>query len=262
MTPVLRYAEEPDRTATPEQRNRLMKAKNESKLELPNVVDKAQWQTARDALLVKEKAATHARDALAAERRRLPMYRIDKPYVFAGPKGNVSLLDLFEGRRQLFLYHFMFAPPVPGWPDAGCVGCSMVADQFGHLAHLHARDISLCLVSRAPLVNIETFKKRMGWTYPWYSSDGTDFNRDFGLTTDKGENYGLSVFIHDGKDIYRTYFTDGRGVEGLNIWTFYDLTPFGRQEEWEDSPTGWPQTKPFAWWRRHDEYGKENAGGH
>lgn len=239
-----------------------MKKKNQSDIQFPKIVDQAQWQKARDALLVKEKNATHARDALAAERRRLPMVRIDKKYVFAGPKGKMSLLDLFEGRRQLLLYHFMFAPPVSGWPDAGCVGCSMVGDQFGHLAHFHARDTSLCLVSLAPLKNIEKFKKRMGWPYPWYSSEGTDFNKDFGLTTDKGETYGLSVFIHDGKEVYRTYFTNGRGVEGLNIWTFLDLTPLGRQEEWEDSPPGRPQSKPYVWWRRHDEYGKETGGKH
>ena len=239
-----------------------MKAKNQSEINFPKIADQAEWQKARDALLVKEKAATRARDALAAERRRLPMVRIDKKYVFAGPKGKMSLLDLFEGRRQLILYHFMFAPPVKGWPDAGCVGCSMVADQFGHTAHFHARDTSFCLVSRAPLKNIEKYKKRMGWTYPWYSSEGTDFNKDFGLTTDKDEKYGLSVFIHDDKDVFRTYFTDGRGVEALNIWTYLDLTPLGRQEEWEDSPAGWPQTKTFAWWRRHDEYGKDSGGQH
>jgi predicted dithiol-disulfide oxidoreductase (DUF899 family) len=239
-----------------------MNAKNESAIQFPKIVDQAEWQKARQAFLIKEKAATRARDALAAERRRLPMVKIDKKYVFAGPKGGVSLLDLFEGRRQLILYHFMFAPPVAGWPDAGCVGCSMVTDQFGHLPHFHARDTSFCLVSRAPLTNIERFKKRMGWTYPWYSSDGSDFNADLGLTTEKGENYGLSVFIHNDKDVYRTYFTDGRGIEGLNIWTFLDLTPFGRQEDWEDSPAGWPQTKKFAWWRRHDEYGKESGEKH
>ena len=238
-----------------------MKTKNENAIKFPKIVHQAEWQKARDALLVKEKAATRARDALAAERRRLPMVRIDKKYVFDGPKGKVSLLDLFDGRRQLLLYHFMFAPPVGGWPDAGCVGCSMVTDQFGHPAHLHARDTSFCLVSLAPLKNIEKFMKRMGWTYPWYSSEGADFNADFGLTTEKAENYGLSVFIHDGKDIYRTYFTDGRGVEGLNIWTFLDLTPLGRQEEWEDSPAGGPRTKPFVWWRRHDEYGKNDSKG-
>jgi predicted dithiol-disulfide oxidoreductase (DUF899 family) len=237
-----------------------MKAKSKSAIKFPKIVDQAEWQKARDALLVKEKAATRARDALAAERRRLPMVRIDKKYTFDGPKGKISLLDLFEGRRQLILYHFMFAPPVGGWPDAGCVGCSMVTDQFGNPAHLHARDTSFCLVSLAPLKNIKRFKKRMGWTLPWYSSEGTEFNADFGLTTDKGENYGLSVFIHDGKDVYRTYFTDGRGVEALNIWTFLDLTPLGRLEEWEDSPAGGPRTKPFVWWRRHDEYGNDSGG--
>lgn len=239
-----------------------MKTNSESEIRFPKIVEQAQWQQARDAVLVKEKAATRARDAVAAERRRLPMVRVDKPYVFAGPKGNLSLLDLFEGRRQLLLYHFMFAPPVSGWPDAGCVGCSMVTDQFGHLAHFHARDISLCLVSVAPLKQLQKFKKRMGWPYPWYSSEGSDFNRDLGLTTDEGENYGLSAFIHDDKDVYRTYFTDGRGVEGLNIWTFLDLTPLGRLEDWQDSPSGGPRTKPFAWWRRHDEYDGESGAKH
>ena len=237
-----------------------MKTTNENAINFPKIVDQAQWQKARDALLVKEKAATHARDALAAERRRLPMVKIDKKYVFTGPKGEMSLLDLFEGRRQLLLYHFMFAPPVSGWPDAGCVGCSMVTDQFGHIAHLHARDTSFCLVSLAPLKNIEKFKKRMGWPYPWYSSDGTDFNKDFGLTTDKFENYGLSVFIHDDQDVYRTYFTDGRGVEGLNVWTLLDLHPSARLEEWEDSAhRRTSHVKPFVWWRRHDEYGKQDS---
>jgi predicted dithiol-disulfide oxidoreductase (DUF899 family) len=138
----------------------------------------------------------------------------------------------------------------------------MVTDQFGHPAHLHARDTSFCLVSLAPLKNIEKFKKRMGWNYPWYSSEGTDFNKDFGLTTDKGENYGLSVFIHDGKDVYRTYFTNGRGMEGLNIWNYLDLTPLGRQEEWQDSPAGGARSKPGDWWRRHDDYGNEKGGEH
>src|SRR5580693_122940 len=157
-----------------------MNTESEIAIEFPKIVDKAEWQKARGALLVKEKAATHARDALAAERRRLPMVKVDKKYVFAGPKGKMSLLDLFEGRRQLILYHFMFAPPVPGWPDAGCVGCSMVTDQFGHIAHFHARNTSFYLVSRAPLTNIQKYKKRMGWNYPWVSSDGTSFNADFG----------------------------------------------------------------------------------
>jgi predicted dithiol-disulfide oxidoreductase (DUF899 family) len=167
----------------------------------------------------------------------------------------VSFLDLFEGRRQLILYHFMFGPGAHGWPDAGCDGCSMFVDQVGHLAHLHARDTSFVLVSIASISSIERYRKRMGWTIPWFSSAGTDFNRDFGVTTDEGETFGLSVFLRAGEHVYRTYFTSGRGVEALgSVWTFLDLTPLGRQETWENSPEGWPQGAPYAWWRRHDEY--------
>ncbi len=224
---------------------------------LPEVVSQAEWQAAHEALLAKEKEATRARDALAAERRRQPMVRIDKDYVFDGPRGKATLLDLFDGRRQLVVYHFMFAPGVDGWPDAGCPGCSMVADQVGHLAHLHARDTSLVFVSRAPLENLERYRRRMGWSVPWYSSAASDFNRDFGLTTDEYETFGLSVFFRDGDDVYRSYFTTQRGVEALGpAWSFLDLTPLGRQETWEDSPAGWPQTEPYRWWRRHDEYGR------
>jgi predicted dithiol-disulfide oxidoreductase (DUF899 family) len=222
---------------------------------LPRVVSPAEWQAAREKLLVKEKEATRARDALAAERRRLPMVQIEKDYGFEGPDCKASLLDLFDGRRQLIVYHFMFAPGVNGWPSAGCDGCSMVVDNLGHLAHLHARDTSLVLVSRAPLAKIEPYKERMGWTVPWLSSFGSDFNVDFGVTTDEGETFGLSVFLRDGDSVFRTYFTSGRGVEALGSnWTYLDLTPLGRQEEWEDSPDGWPQTPPYEWWRRHDEY--------
>jgi predicted dithiol-disulfide oxidoreductase (DUF899 family) len=225
---------------------------------LPQVVSPTEWQVAREALLVKEKEATRARDALAAERRRLPMVQIDKEYLFEGPDGKASLLDLFAGRRQLIVYHFMFAPGVGGWPEAGCPGCSMVVDNLGHLAHLHARDTSFVLVSVAPLAKIEPYKERMGWSVPWFSSFGGDFNVDFGVTTDGGETFGLSVFIRDGDGVYRTYFTSGRGVEALGSnWTFLDLTPLGRQELWEDSPDGWPQTPPLEWWRRHDEYEEE-----
>jgi predicted dithiol-disulfide oxidoreductase (DUF899 family) len=223
---------------------------------LPRVVSPAEWQVARDKLLRKEKAQTRARDALAAERRRFPMVKIDKNYVFEGSDGKARLVDLFDGRRQLILYHFMFAPGVDGWPEAGCPGCSFVVDHIGHLAHLHARNTSLVLVSRAPVANIKRYKRRMGWTVPWFSSSASDFNHDFGLTTDRGETFGLSVFLRDGQTVYRTYFTNGRGVEALGSpWTFLDLTPFGRQETWEDSPKGWPQTAPYRWWRRHDEYG-------
>jgi predicted dithiol-disulfide oxidoreductase (DUF899 family) len=226
----------------------------------PKIVSPSEWRAAHQKLLTKEKAATRARDALAAERRRLPMVRIDKDYRFEGPGGKVGLLDLFEGRRQLILYHFMFAPGVDGWPEAGCSGCSFFADQIGNLAHLHARDTSFVLVSRAPLANIQAYKQRMGWTVPWFSSFGSDFNVDFGLTSEAGETFGLSVFLREGDSVFRTYFTTRRGVEALgSTWTFLDLTPLGRQESWEDSPPGWPQTPPYQWWRRHDEYGEAAA---
>jgi predicted dithiol-disulfide oxidoreductase (DUF899 family) len=230
-------------------------------MNLPEVVSQDEWQVAHEKLLAKEKEATRARDALAAERRRQPIVQIDKDYVFEGPEGEASLLDLFEGRRQLIVYHFMFAPDVEGWPSAGCPGCSFVVDNIGHLAHLHARDTSLALVSRAPLAQIEQYKERMGWAVPWFSSSASDFNVDFGVTTDRGETFGLSVFLRDGDSVYRTYFTAGRGVEALgSTWTFLDLTPLGRQEDWEDSPAGHPQTAPYEWWRRHDEYTEVAAG--
>jgi predicted dithiol-disulfide oxidoreductase (DUF899 family) len=225
----------------------------------PPVVSPTEWQAARDALLAEEKEATRARDALAAKRRKLPRVRINKDYVFDGPDGKSSLLDLFEGRGQLLLYHFMFGPN----QDKGCVGCSMFVDQIGHLAHLHARDTSFALVSRAPLRKIAAYKDRMSWTIPWYSSSESDFNVDFcvGPATPQpeldqdGETFGLSVFLRDGDSVFRTYFTTARGVEALgSVWTFLDLTPLGRQEEWEDSPAGSPQTRPYEWWRRHYEY--------
>lgn len=221
----------------------------------PQVVSQAQWQQAHSELLAKEKAATQAHDALAAERRRQPMMRLDKTYVFDAATAKVNLLELFEGRDQLILYHFMFAPGVGGWPEAGCPGCSFFLDQVGNLAHLHARATSFAVVSRAPIANIERYQKRMGWRLPWYSSSGNDFNRDFGLSTDTGETHGLSVFLHDSGSIYRSYFTGARGIEALgSTWSLLDLTPYGRQETWEDSPEGWPQTPPYQWWRRHDEY--------
>jgi predicted dithiol-disulfide oxidoreductase (DUF899 family) len=231
-----------------------MKTKNRKAM--PDIVPLAGWQAEHERLLRKEKAATRERDALAAERRRMPMVQIDKDYVLEGPDGAARLLDLFEGRRQLIVYHFMFAPGVDGWPAAGCPGCSFFVDQIAHLSHLRARDTSLVLVSRAPLENIQAYQRRMGWTIPWYSSARSDFNDDFGLSTRQGETFGLSVFFRDGDRVFRTYFTAGRGVEMLgSAWSFLDLTPLGRQEEWEDSPEGWPQSPPYVWWRRHDEYG-------
>jgi predicted dithiol-disulfide oxidoreductase (DUF899 family) len=216
----------------------------------PPIVSGAEWSAAREALLVSEKEATRALDALAAERRRLPMVRIDKPYVFDGPRGRSSLLDLFDGRRQLMVYHFMFGPG-----SDPCTGCSSFTDNIGDLSHLHARDTSFVLVSRAPLAEIQAFQRRMGWNVPWYSSFGSDFNHDFGVTADEGESFGLSVFLRDGDDVHRTYFTSSRGVDRLRMdFNLLDLTPLGRQEEWEDSPEGWPQTPPYLWWRKHDEY--------
>jgi predicted dithiol-disulfide oxidoreductase (DUF899 family) len=222
---------------------------------LPKVVSREEWQRAREEFLIKEKAATRARDALNAERRRLPMVRIDKDYVFEGPDGKVRLIDLFEGRRQLIIYHFMFAPEVGGWPTAGCPGCSMVVDHIGPLEHLHARDTSLALVSLGPLANLEAYKKRMGWKVPWVSSADTSFNADFGLSTNEGETFGLSVFLRDGDTVYHTYFTTDRGIEVVvSSFILLDWTPLGRQETWEDSPPSWPQSEPYEWWRRHDEY--------
>jgi predicted dithiol-disulfide oxidoreductase (DUF899 family) len=222
-----------------------------TKLALPKIVSRAEWNVFREKLLAKEKAATWAGDALNAERRRLPMVRIEKDYVFGGLAGKASLLDLFEGRHQLILYHFMYHAD----EDRFCDGCSFFVDQVCHLAHLHARDTSFAVVARAPVAKIKVFKKRMGWTVPWFSSFGSDFNQDFGVTTEDGETFGLSVFLRDRDRVFHTYFTDGRGVEHLgSVWTFLDLTPYGRQETWEDSPKGRPQTPPYAWWRYHDKY--------
>ncbi len=223
---------------------------NKTREALPQVVSPEKWLQAREELLAKEKDLTRALDALAAQRRRLPMVRIEKKYVFDGPRGKASLVDLFDGRRQLIVYHFMFAPG-----SDPCTGCSSFADNIGHLAHLRARDTSLVLVSRAPLAEIQSYQQRMGWTVPWFSSHGSDFNSDFGVTTEDGESFGLSVFLRDGETVYRTYFTTARGADRLRIdFNLLDLTPLGRQEEWEDSPAGWPQTPPYVWWRKHDEY--------
>lgn len=228
-------------------------------MELPEVVSAEEWERALESHRAKEKEATRARDALAAERRRLPRVRIDKDYVLRGADGEASLLDLFEGRRQLLLYHFMFGPN----QTAGCDGCSMVVDGLPHLAHLHARDVSFVLVSRAPIEKLEAYRRRMGWEIPWYSSAESDFNVDFGVsppepqpdTYQDGETFGLSALLRDGSEAYRTYFTEARGVESLmSVWPLLDVTPFGRQETWEDSPEGYPQTPPYEWWRRHDEY--------
>lgn len=219
-------------------------------MNLPDVVSSSAWQAASEAFLVKEKRATRARDALAAERRRLPMMRVEKGYAFDGPAGRMSLLDLFDGRRQLITYRFFLAPDVDGWPEGGCPGCSMFTDQISHLAHFHARDTSMVLLSGVPQADIERVNARMGWSVPWFSTMD-DFSEDFGVD----QSFGLNVFLREGDDVHRTYFTTGRGGEALgSIWSFLDITPLGRQETWEDSPDGYPQTPPYEWWHRHDEY--------
>ena len=236
----------------------------QNQLDLPEVVSREEWLTARRALLEEEKELTRARDALNTERRRLPMVRMDKEYLFEGSDGRMKLVDLFEGRRQLIVYHFMFDP---AW-DAGCRSCSAWADHIarGHLTHLHARGTTLALVSRAPLVRIAPFRARMGWAVPWYSSHDSDFNYDFHVTLDESVapveyNYrtaeeheqagtayylegeqpielpGLSCFLRDGDEVFHTYSTYGRGGECVGgAYYFLDLTALGRQEEWEEPP--------------------------
>jgi predicted dithiol-disulfide oxidoreductase (DUF899 family) len=232
-------------------------------MELPKVVSAEEWEATNDRIIAKEKEATRASDALAAERRRQPMMRVEKAYEFDGPEGKASLLDLFEGRRQLFVYSFMFGPN----QEVGCDGCSMVVDQLTDIRHLHARDTSFALVSRAPLEKLLRYRERMGWDdIPWYSWGGGDYGVDLGLsppepqpgTYQDGEMFGLNAFLRDGDEIYRTYFTTYRGIEVIGpVWSFLDRSALGRQETWEDSPEGYPQTPPYEWWRRHDEYEEE-----
>ncbi|MEM7361146.1 MAG: DUF899 domain-containing protein [Pseudomonadota bacterium] len=223
---------------------------------LPSIVSKAEWQQALGELLEKEKELTRSRDALNAARRRMPMVKVEKDYTLVGEQGAVSLLDVFEGRRQLIVYHFMFGPD---W-QAGCEGCSWVRDAMTHPAHLNARDTTLVMASRAPREKFLAYQERMGWSnpVPWYSTLNSDFNYDFDATSEHGEEHGVSVFLRDGSDIYRTYYSGDRGVEYLGTqWSYLDLTPYGRQESWEDSPPGWPQSKPYEWCNRHDEYPEE-----
>ncbi len=213
---------------------------------MPDVVSPEQWQAARDALLAKEKAATRMLDDLAAQRRRLPMVAFPDGYVFEGPDGTATLVDLFDGRRQLVVYQFM-----DNGPDDYCPGCSGFIDNVGNLAHLNARDTTFVVVSNMPVAQLRAYWRRMGWTVPFYSSRGTSFSEDCGA----GRGFGMSVFLRDGTDVYRTYFTTARGVDRLRFdFNVLDLTPYGRQEEWEDSPAEWPQTKPYEWWRLHDQY--------
>jgi predicted dithiol-disulfide oxidoreductase (DUF899 family) len=219
----------------------------------PPVVPPQDWETARKQLLVKEKALTRARDALAAERRRMPWMAVEKSYEFEGAHGKASLLDLFDGRRQLIVYRAFFEPSVFGWPDQACRGCSMVADQVAHVAHLNARDTTLVFVSRAPYADITRLKARMGWDIPWYSATDS-FDVDFGVD----EWHGTNAFIRDGHRVFRTYFVNNRGDEAMgSTWSYLDITALGRQEVWEDSPEGYPQSPTYKWWNWHDSYATE-----
>ena len=231
-------------------------------MSLPQVVSREEWVTARRALLVKEKALTRERDALNAERRMLPMVKIDKNYEFDGPEGRAGLLDMFDGRSQLIIRHFMFDP---AWDD-GCPSCTAGADEIcdGLLQHLYARDTSFAVVSRAPLAKLEKYKESRGWTFPWYSSFGSDFNYDFHVTLDESvaplefnyrsraeweargqtgffegiqssEQPGQSCFLRVGDDVFHTYSTFARGAEGTGgSYYFLDETALGRLEEWEE----------------------------
>jgi predicted dithiol-disulfide oxidoreductase (DUF899 family) len=233
--------------------------KEKAKMNTPPIVSPDEWETARQKLLVKEKELTRARDAMAAERRRMPWMAVEKDYRFEGPSGAANLADLFEGRRQLIVYRAFYEPDITTYPEGegtyperACVGCSLVADQVAHPAHLNARDTTLAFVSRAPQAEIHGLKERMGWeAIPWYTLTD-DFDADFGVE----EWHATNAFIRDGDRIFRTYVVDSRGDEAMgSTWSYLDLTALGRQEEWEDSPEGYPQTPPYQWWNYHDAYG-------
>lgn len=216
---------------------------------MPKVVSEKAFRSAVEKLRVKEKKNTRERDKVSALRRRLPMVEMKNDYVFEGPEGKKTLLDLFDGRKQLVVYHFMYHPK----DDTFCKGCSFVADHIPHLSHVHTRNTSFVFTSHAPLKSIQRHKKRLKWTTPWYSGLKNSFNEDLGIDGDR--EHVLSVFIRDGKKIYRTYYTGARGVEYTGTpWAILDLTPYGRQEKWEKSPKGWPQTEMYSWWNFHDEY--------
>jgi predicted dithiol-disulfide oxidoreductase (DUF899 family) len=213
---------------------------------LPEVVSQAEWAVAREKLLVREKAVLRELDKVNAERRRLPMVRWDTSYVFRSVDGEASLLDLFDGRRQLITYHYMM---FPGDPHR-CSGCAFLVDNMPvHQQALNNRDVRLVVTAPAPLAESEPFRERMGWTVPWYSTYGSTFTADCGA----GQGFGVSVFLRDGDDVYRTYYTTGRGGDLLvGTLRYLDLTPFGRQEAWEEPGRG--TDAPGSWWRLHDEY--------
>jgi predicted dithiol-disulfide oxidoreductase (DUF899 family) len=234
----------------------------------PPIASAEAWREQRLKLLASEKELTHHYDRVSAERRRLPMVKVEKDYVLEGPDGTVRLVDLFEGRRQLIIYHFMFAPD---W-EKGCGACTYFVDSQGDLSGLNRRDTTFALVSRAPLAKLEAYKALRGWRWPWYSSFGSDFNYDFHVSFDasvapveynyrtpaelkasnspnvaEGEEHALSVFFRLEDDVFHTYSTYARGTELLfDAATLLDTTPYGRQQSFEDSPPGWPQRPTYG----------------
>ncbi|MGI4790906.1 MAG: DUF899 domain-containing protein [Janthinobacterium lividum] len=240
----------------------------QNELAQPKIATRDEWLVKRKILLSHEKELTKHQDRISAERRKLPMVKIEKNYVFEGPDGKDSFIDLFDARRQLIVYHFMFDPK---W-DKGCTGCTGYVDALGNLSMLRDRDTHFVLVSRAPLVKLQAYQASRGWGFPWYSSYGSDFNYDFHVTHDEGvapieynyrnnaerqqkgetnlaagEEHGLSVFFRSDDEIYHTYSTFARGTEALtDAYMLLDTTPYGRQEDWEDSPPGWPQKPTYG----------------
>jgi predicted dithiol-disulfide oxidoreductase (DUF899 family) len=223
---------------------------SDSKIPHPPIASHDQWLAARKTLLGHEKELTKHYDRVNAERRRLPMVKINKDYVFDGPGGKRDLKALFEGRRQLIIYRAFFEPGVHGWPEHACIGCSLGADQVGHLSHLNARNTTLAYAARAPQADIQRVKARMGWDIPWYTITDS-FDADFGVDQWHGHN----AFVRDGERVFRTYFINGRGDEAMGtVWSYLDMTALGRQEIWEDSPEGYPQERPYKWWNWNDSY--------
>ncbi len=214
------------------------------------VVDDTTWAAARDALLDEEKAATTMLDRIAAKRRHMPWREVTRDYRFVTPDGPAGLAHLFDNRRQLIVYHHMMR----GGDRDPCSGCGLLADQVPHLAHLHARDTTFTMVSSAPLAEILAFRARMGWTFPWVESTDS-FTPDHNMG-DSGP--GFTVFIRDQDRVFHTYTTTDRGTEtALTVWGLLDMTPMGRQENWQDAPDWVPQGAPYQWWRLHDRYAQD-----
>ncbi len=209
----------------------------------PPIVSREEWLTERQKLLLHEKELTQQGDKVNAERRRLPMVKIEKDYLFDSPEGKRSLADLFEGRRQLIIYHFMFGPD---W-EKGCPGCTGFVNALGDLSMLNERDTTFALISRAPQAKLDAYKSEQGWTTSWYSSFGSEFNYDFDVSSDTGEGQGISVFFRLGDEVFHTYSSYQRGVESrTDAYPLLDITPYGRQEDFEDSPPGFPQHPTYG----------------